>query len=314
MPLAAAGDVAPNAAEKTIATWTIVLAVATLVLAVATLGLVVVTVWLTHTDRKRADEERKTDRKQAVEDRDNDRAQAVADRDEERKLAAKTLADERALADKRLADEREASDGRMREQLAAVEAQAARARQIDNAISLLARLAKIDPQLNEVANTATASYSPLIPQVNGAMDAIAMMKEGVMSEAIALNDETGSRLYTQFVQLLVDAVSTDWLQAATSGAGDLSGSPAESRREAAIAALKRTEIDLCRFSRYVRLSLRQLITEGSIPDDNLTALPILARAWHDRAVWTPSTLPPGWDEATQLDARDPQYRPPHQRR
>jgi hypothetical protein len=276
--------------------------------------LVAVTVYLTYTDRRRDDEKRQRDRNQAVEDRKADRAQALADRNVERDLAAQRLADERALSSRRLAEEREESDKRLREERKAVEDRATRARQIDNAIALLARLAAVDQWLTEVPQLTVREVPGLPQEGREARVAVARVKEGALSEALALNNETGTRLYTQFAQLLVDAVNSGWLVTAQR---PLSGNPngTLANPDGATRAIRRTETDLRRFSRYVRLSLRQLIAEGEISEDSLVTPPILARAVHDETGWIPSTFPPGWDADTQLDPRDPWYHEnPSQRR
>jgi hypothetical protein len=144
--------------------------------------------------------------------------------------------------------------------------------------------------------------------------AVDLVREGAHAEALALQDETGTRLYTLFAQLLVDVANQDWIGMSTQQFGvSMTDQVPSPPRELVEKVVRRTELDLRHFSRYVRLRLRQLIDDGEIPDDPFLSPPVLGRHVTDSIGWLPSDPPPGWNTDTQLDPNDPQYRPPNLR-
>jgi hypothetical protein len=228
------------------------------------------TLWLADRDRKRSEQLRQQDLAAAAQDRAEADARLIA---------------ERAAADQRLRDERADRDRRQ-----------ARDWQAAAAVRLLERIAGIQPHLVRLTNHQT---SPVAQPDR--TEAIRHLRDGAMSDALALGDANGTLLYRTLAGLVVGATPAMNELQRTGSDGATLGASAEM-----------LALNVRRYSRYVRLWLHHLIEHGSIPDHAVGPArslhaPILT-ALTAQVAWTPIEHPAGWDEDTDLDPDDPQSR------
>ncbi|MGW4894852.1 hypothetical protein ACWEQL_21670 [Kitasatospora sp. NPDC004240] len=225
----------------------------------------------------------KRDRRRAELLRQADLAQAAVDRTE---------------ADRRLRDERLASDQRLRDERVDADRRQVRDWQAASTLALLERIAGFQAVLVDASDGVT---QPARWQARS--HALTALRAGGQSHALALGSPQGTTLYRNLVALA--GTQERHLDALAETSGE---------QQIVDAVSKANDLDLRRYSRYVRLWLHQLIETGSIPDAAVGSypgnpdLPVIDGA-DKRAPWVPILQPPGWKEDTNMDSDDPQFCP-----
>jgi hypothetical protein len=283
---------APADAIKWTDQWT---AIGTVLLFIATLGTVVVTIFLAWRDRRDAAKRLKEQQDQATAERQRAEERLL----EERRLAEERVREERELANRRIREEREAADQRQ-----------FRERQINIASDLIRRISDLHPHLYWVVRPPLNQTQLKSRAADDAEAAIDALQDGARGEALMLGDPVGSQLYITLAYLVTSAHTGKWLVLAAEAAGR------QLENDERLALVNRTELDVRRYSRYVRLLLAKLISDGAIPEEaygpsglkGKPDVPILNDC-HPTIHWTPMTVPDGWWDDTSVDAKDPQFRP-----
>lgn len=245
----------------------------TVALAGATFLLVFVTIGLDHRARKEAAKVLEAEQARAKKDRDEAKAR---------------LTEERQLADERLREERELAERRQ-----------SRERQIAIASTLIERITDLHPYMEIAAyRPGNSGFGVLVE----AEAAVSSLQAGARNQALMLGDTNGSKLYILLVRLVTTAYEGNWLDEADNGLSS----------EARDSLVERTADDLRSYSRYVRLWLAQLILNNPIPAEAVgTFQPDVPRLKVGvvNMRWKPSMVPPGWDDDTTFDPKDPLYLP-----
>lgn len=246
--------------------WT---AIGTVFLAVVTLAALVTTIVVTRQDRRRADEQ--------------------AER--ERSEAAKREARDRADADMRLQQERDASEQRIREEREQAAKIRRREAQRAHAIELIRLVALLQPLMASVPGVAVreaAGSSPFPrgssftrPRDGEAWAAIESLRIGTWTEGAMLGGAGAARQAAercrQLVRLVDEAARTTGLQ-------------------------DRDVDSLLNFGTWVRISLRMLAGDETVPPicGESAESPVLGQV--DLPPWVPNPLPPEWNEETAVNA------------
>ena len=197
---------------------------------------------------------------------------------QDRRRSVTALTEERVLADARLREERDhAEEVRRRE------------RQADNARVLIQRVAALQPYLDTVPGTLTrhvfpqAKYQPFTHHHGDeeCREAIYSLQQGAFSEAPLLAPgeaaQAAADRYRRLVKLVHDAAKDN--------------NANEERQAATLRA----------YARWVRISLRTLAEDGTVPPINGGSPEYPLLDLPDRMpTWCPNPGPPGWND--ELDA------------
>ena len=197
---------------------------------------------------------------------------------QDRRRAAASLTAERELADARLREERDHAEQVRR-----------RERQADNARVLIQRIAALQPYLPTVPGTFTrhtfpqAKYQPVTHHHGdeACREAISSLQHGAFAEAPLLGQGEAAQIaagrYRHLVQLILTVANDN--------------GPDEERQTGTLRS----------YARWVRISLRALAENGSVPliYGGSPEYPQLGLPEH-MPVWQPNPAPTGWNE--EIDA------------
>jgi len=247
--------------------WT---AIGTIVLAVVTFATLIATIVITWKDRRRADQQAENDRKEA------------ADRE----------ARDRADADRRLQAERDLSEQRIREEREQAAAIRRREGQRANAVMLIRQVARLKPLMGAVPGVARREALGSSPFPGGpsyprqgdgeVLAAIEALRVGTWVEGAMLGQDDAARQAAERCRQLARLVDE---AALTSGLHD------------------RDVDSLLNFGTWVRISLRMLADNGTVPpiSDESAEVPLLSAA-PGTPGWIPKPLPPDWEDETRVNA------------
>lgn len=243
----------------------------TVALAGATLLLATVTVGVYFADRVRSNKILRSDRRRA----EADRRTAMRRLQDERTQAAERLHEEREIAERRLSAEREwAATQRRRE------------RQIEAAGELLEYMADLPGWLVWIPGASLPHGA--FPGGEYSMAAVETMRglqRGAWTAAMKLDHPEGAERYRNLVHLVLTVAKH---------------APSDHR--------DRDVHDLRNYTRWVRITLRELINTGDVPHiDDHERIPKLDRK--NDIPWFPSNpVPPGWHEDIETDDADVRFR------